>query len=114
MLTGKDAHHRPYGELIDLGQQVLVTSFTHSAIDNILAKLEELFGEAFLGAQAARFGHRSLNHINARAHKYLYDPSLFVDREGLEDYFKTRRVHFTTCLGINSLIFSKRGRGMAG
>lgn len=62
---------------IELDSQVLVTSYTHSALDNIIRKFEEIFGETITFNNIVRFGISSIQSIHSQNHRYVYDVSTF-------------------------------------
>ncbi|QLL30280.1 hypothetical protein HG536_0A00970 [Torulaspora globosa] len=86
--------------LVDAGKSILLTSYTHSAVDNVLLKLRAT------NIKIARLG---------RKHKILpevqqYQPN-FEAFETYEEYIEeinSLSVVATTCLGISDVLFSLR------
>ena len=80
-------------------KSVLITSYTHSAVDNILLKLIDL------GIDFVRLGNPSKIHPKVLPYTLL-DKNTSV--QGLHDFFESKWVIATTCLGTNHFLFSKR------
>ncbi|KAJ1537085.1 Tripartite DNA replication factor, partial [Nowakowskiella sp. JEL0078] len=87
--------------LVARGKSVLLTSYTHTAVDNVLLKLKESHVD-FL-----RLGNR--DKIHSGLHQYIpnFDGSLTTVDE-YRALFENKKVVATTCLGINHVIFTKR------
>ncbi|CAG8477198.1 11131_t:CDS:2 [Funneliformis caledonium] len=86
--------------LLRRGDSVLLASYTHSAVDNVLSKLSD-YGEEIL-----RIGDKS------KVHKSIWpqiiDNNKFESIDEFSDFIETRKVVATTCLGMNNPIFTKR------
>ncbi|SGY77362.1 BQ5605_C005g03616 [Microbotryum silenes-dioicae] len=83
------------------GQSVLLTSYTHSAVDNILLKVKDQ------GLGILRLGNR--DKIMPELHHLTLDPrDPATNLAQLDNRFMTPQIVATTCLGINEHIFSKR------
>ncbi|XP_026869945.2 DNA replication ATP-dependent helicase/nuclease DNA2 [Electrophorus electricus] len=85
------------------GFSVLLTSYTHSAVDNILLKLRK-FKIGFLRLGRAHKVHRDVlpfteEHARARGVRTL---------QQLEDFYNKELVVATTCMGAKHPIFSRR------
>ncbi|KAJ2132526.1 DNA replication endonuclease-helicase Dna2, partial [Coemansia sp. RSA 788] len=85
--------------LVSLGKSVLLASYTHAAVDNILLKLMDS------GIAMVRLGSRA--KIHPRVADQLMPPSFSTVRE-LEAYFSNAQVVATTCLGVTHAVFSRR------
>jgi DNA replication ATP-dependent helicase Dna2 len=89
--------------LVKRGKTVLLASYTHSAVDNILLKLKDS------GIDMLRLGRSASVHKDIRQ----YIPAIGEDKrittyeEFLKTYLKPRVVA-TTCLGINDITFNVR------
>lgn len=87
-------------ELIKLfvsnGKSVLLTSYTHSAVDNILLKLKDG------GLNILRVGSSSKVHPEIQA----YLPAKVDDYESFRAAYVEPQVVATTCLGIDDIAFS--------
>ncbi|GAV48188.1 hypothetical protein ZYGR_0I04850 [Zygosaccharomyces rouxii] len=84
--------------LASRGQKVLLTSYTHSAVDNILLKLK--------GSPINIIRLGSARKIHPEIHEY--QPS-YQDAESYEDIMKQisdTQVVATTCLGLNDIFFT--------
>ncbi|KAJ1791748.1 DNA replication endonuclease-helicase Dna2 [Coemansia sp. RSA 2167] len=85
--------------LVSLGKSVLLASYTHAAVDNILLKLMDS------GIAMVRLGSRA--KIHPRVADQLMPPSFSTVRE-LDAYFSNAQVVATTCLGVTHAVFSRR------
>jgi DNA replication ATP-dependent helicase Dna2 len=87
--------------LVAQGKSVLLTSYTHSAVDNILLKMKgERFGILRLGA---------ISKIHPEIQKFAIlaaEPKKTM--EELQETYQGPQVVATTCLGINHPIFNER------
>ncbi|XP_028968872.1 DNA replication ATP-dependent helicase/nuclease DNA2 [Galendromus occidentalis] len=85
--------------LVKLNQRVLVTSYTHNALDNILERLDK-FGVDFV-----RIGNTSNKVIRAK--------STAVELAGVNNvnqvkkFYSEKMVFGATCLGTNNVVFEK-------
>ena len=88
--------------LVAQGRSVLVTGYTHLAVDNILLKLKQM-GVAFL-----RLG--SVSHVHPQLHPHTVAELThgITTVEKLEEFYQSNAVVATTCLGTNHTIFLKR------
>lgn len=87
--------------LVEKGKSVLLTSYTHTAVDNILLKLR---GDDM---SVLRLGN--LNKIHPEVQEFAKlaaQPRSTI--EELEDMYMSPQVVATTCLGIEHQIFQKR------
>ncbi|KAJ1856993.1 DNA replication endonuclease-helicase Dna2 [Coemansia sp. RSA 1822] len=85
--------------LVSLGKSVLLASYTHAAVDNVLLKL------VGSGIAMVRLGSRA--KIHPRVADQLMPPSFSTVRE-LDAYFASAQVVATTCLGVTHALFSRR------
>jgi hypothetical protein len=90
--------------LVLLGQTVVVTSHTHTAVDNILLKL------IADGVPVLRLGRASSVHPGVRPHcvEELVSTGNISSVSGLTDRIRSASVVGVTCLGIRHPIFSER------
>lgn len=87
--------------LIKEGKTILLTSYTHSAVDNILAKLIKS------DIDMLRLGN--VDKISPALHPYTIDESEPMNSvEALEARLITPQLVATTCLSINHPIFKRR------
>ncbi|XP_076067685.1 DNA replication ATP-dependent helicase/nuclease DNA2-like [Oratosquilla oratoria] len=87
--------------LASMGHSVLLTSYTHSAVDNILLKLKDHVPILRLG-KASRIHPQILpyaDQILANKYKSVAD---------LTKFYNSQEIVATTCLGINHVIFKRR------
>lgn len=83
------------------GKSVLLTSYTHTAVDNILLKLRDS------KVSVLRLG--VLGKIHPEVQQFARLAALQRQSiEELEDLYMTPQVVATTCLGVNHQIFQKR------
>ncbi|KAJ3416935.1 Tripartite DNA replication factor [Chytridiales sp. JEL 0842] len=88
--------------LVSQGKSVLLTSYTHSAVDNVLLKLKkEKIGFLRLGSQQKV--HPAIKEYTAER---ICEQKTTVNE--LSDFYESQQVVATTCLGIKHVIFSKR------
>lgn len=88
--------------MVTQGLSVLLTSYTHSAVDNILLKLR-MYDVDFL-----RLGRLSRIHPDLRSHADEIVTQKFKSVSSFSEFYESKLVVATTCLGINHVIFSKR------
>ncbi|KAK7086652.1 Tripartite DNA replication factor [Halocaridina rubra] len=88
--------------MLALGYSVLLTSYTHSAVDNILLKLKSCEVD-FL-----RLGKTSRIHPDIKEYSDERLTSVFRDVKSLADFYDDKLVVATTCLGTNHVLFSRR------
>jgi DNA replication ATP-dependent helicase Dna2 len=86
--------------MVGRGASVLVTSYTHSAVDNILLKLKEA------GVDFLRLG--SKHAVQPSLHQFLPSNTMCTSVSELEALYNSKSVVATTCLGVNHAIFSRR------
>ncbi|XP_014676403.1 PREDICTED: DNA replication ATP-dependent helicase/nuclease DNA2-like isoform X2 [Priapulus caudatus] len=87
--------------LVLLGNSVLVTSYTHSAVDNLLLKLKQK------GVDFLRLGRRSRIHADILPHSAeVLTCGLSVQQ--LTDFYASKMVVATTCLGVGHVLFTRR------
>jgi DNA replication ATP-dependent helicase Dna2 len=80
------------------GKSVLLTAYTHSAVDNILLKLLEAYGQGRPLVPFVRLGNTDRVHPSVRAHTDTAQPAVSV--AALAQLYEARPVVATTCLGI--------------
>lgn len=87
--------------LVAKGKTVLLTSYTHTAVDNILLKIRED------NISILRLGAIAKIHPEVREFAVLgAEPKTSI--EELEKAYQSPRVVATTCLGINHPVFNER------
>lgn len=88
--------------LIAQGRSVLVTGYTHLAVDNILLKLKQM------GVDFLRLG--PLSHVHPQLHPYTVTELTkgITTVENIERFYQSKAVVATTCLGINHTVLTKR------
>eukprot|EP00731_Ephydatia_muelleri_P031702 Em0023g209a len=84
------------------GRSVLITGYTHLAVDNILIKLKQM------GVDFLRLG--SVSHVHPQLHPHTVTELThgITTVEKLEEFYQSNAVVATTCLGTNHTVFSKR------
>ncbi|KAJ4428147.1 hypothetical protein ANN_24162, partial [Periplaneta americana] len=101
--TGKTATIVSLVELlVKLGQSVLVTSHTHSAVDNVLLKL------AARGLDLLRIGSSSRIHPQLRAKSEGELTANCTSPAQMEAVYDSKPVVGTTCLGAGHPLFTRR------
>ncbi|XP_075072554.1 DNA replication ATP-dependent helicase/nuclease DNA2 [Mixophyes fleayi] len=86
------------------GFSVLLTSYTHSAVDNILLKMKK-FQVGFL-----RLGRTQKIHpeIQKYGEEEICKTKSIKSLSGLEELYNSQPVVATTCMGVNHPIFTRR------
>ncbi|KAJ2457052.1 DNA replication endonuclease-helicase Dna2, partial [Coemansia sp. RSA 2424] len=88
------------GLLVDLGKTVLLASYTHIAVDNIMLKLQER------NIPMIRLGNKT--KVHPQIVQYLPSETPYESVQQLDDYFRKAPVVATTCLGVSHPLFSIR------
>ncbi|XP_037778324.1 DNA replication ATP-dependent helicase/nuclease DNA2-like [Penaeus monodon] len=88
--------------MVTLGYSILLTSYTHSAVDNILLKLKDLEVDFLRLGRTARIHPDILTHADETLARK------FKDVASLSQFYFSKKVIATTCLGLNHVIFTKR------
>ena len=86
--------------LVKMGKSIILTSYTHSAIDNLLLKL--LNNQNF--SSFLRLGKTSRVHTDLKefTEDYLIEKENITDVEQLGNLYHSQPVIATTCLGANN------------
>ncbi|KAL6943256.1 hypothetical protein ACO0RG_002246 [Hanseniaspora osmophila] len=99
--------------IIGNGKKVLISSYTHSAVDNILIKLEEECKEMKDTFRILRIGNLSKLHNDTKKYSPYYKESDDVgesesldQNEDMLDSLKQSNLVAVTCLGIQDWTFS--------
>jgi len=87
--------------LVDAGKSILLTSYTHTAVDNVLIKLKES------NVDFLRLGNLDKVLPSIQPYTPNYNGDLQTV-EYIEKVYGSKKIVATTCLGINHWIFSKR------
>ncbi|TPX63675.1 hypothetical protein SpCBS45565_g06433 [Spizellomyces sp. 'palustris'] len=87
--------------LIKRGKTVLLTSYTHTAVDNVLLKLRDE------GLDFLRLGNEQKIHSAIQPYTASYRSDI-NSVEDLEKFYMSKQIVATTCLGINHVLFTKR------
>ncbi|CAG8593896.1 4276_t:CDS:10 [Paraglomus brasilianum] len=89
--------------LVTQGKTVLLTSYTHTAVDNILLKLHD----SNSNIDILRLGSR--DKVHPGIHKYMLSRDGSIEHvDELAEFVMSKPVVATTCLGINHWLFHKR------
>ncbi|KAJ2063529.1 DNA replication endonuclease-helicase Dna2 [Coemansia sp. S146] len=88
------------GLLVDQGKTVLLASYTHIAVDNILLKLQER------NIPMIRLGNKTKVHPSIV--QYMPSEVPYESVQQMDDYFRKAPVVATTCLGVSHPLFSIR------
>ncbi|KAK9768425.1 DNA replication endonuclease-helicase Dna2 [Basidiobolus ranarum] len=86
--------------LISMKKSVLLVSYTHTAVDNILLKLKHE------NVDMLRLGNR--DKIHSEILEFTPDLSKLTSVKELENFYASKNVVATTCLGIGHNLFTKR------
>eukprot|EP00111_Clytia_hemisphaerica_P000398 TCONS_00001102-protein len=88
--------------LVCKGKKVLLTSYTHSAVDTILLKLLENGFTKF-----TRLGLPQRMHAKIRKYTAHEQTKLFTKTHQIKEYYEKQSVFASTCLGVNNPILAK-------
>ncbi|CAH3161793.1 unnamed protein product [Porites lobata] len=88
--------------LVACGKSVLLTSYTHTAVDNILLKLKEAKVDFLRLGQV----HKILPEIQSYSAQRAAAGIKTVNE--LKQFYESKSVVATTCLGVNHALFSQR------
>lgn len=90
--------------MVRLGKKVLVTSYTHTALDNIikafLAKFRSYSNVMTRLRQSKTTADKDINELN-------YDPKNFNHTDDIVDFVRSKQLFFTTCLSLRNPLLSK-------
>ncbi|KAJ2554250.1 DNA replication endonuclease-helicase Dna2 [Coemansia sp. RSA 1933] len=86
--------------LVSLGKSVLLTSYTHNAVDNVLLRLQKY------DIPTIRLGNRT--KVHPQVVQYLPSETSLESVKQYDDYFRKASVVATTCLGVSHPIFTIR------
>ncbi|KAJ3036787.1 Tripartite DNA replication factor [Rhizophlyctis rosea] len=87
--------------LVRNGKSVLLTSYTHSAVDNVLLKLKQD------GVDFVRLG--SPQKVRPAIVEYTPNHKGEITTvQGFVEFYASKQIVATTCLGINHMLFTKR------
>ena len=91
---------------IELKKRILVTSYTHQAIDNIIEKFVSLFpkDKHFLARMSATKSASNQLDIN----DIIFDNKQFKNFTDIDNYLEKKRIMFTTCLATRMPILKAR------
>lgn len=92
--------------LVARGKSVLLTSYTHTAVDNILLKLRSHAGQK-QEISILRLGTQSKVHPEVQEFATLAATPKH-SLEEIQDAYMTPQVVATTCLGVSHFLFQKR------
>ncbi|KAL4456949.1 hypothetical protein ABPG74_014587 [Tetrahymena malaccensis] len=91
--------------LADLNMTLLVTSYTNSAVDNIIVKLLDLFPG--IKDNCLRIGSNK-NQVHPSAQTILYDPQSFTSENQYTSYIKTKKIFFSTIISSNNKLLQSK------
>ncbi|CAH2351583.1 DNA replication ATP-dependent helicase/nuclease Dna2p [[Candida] railenensis] len=89
--------------LMSKGKTILLASYTHSAVDNILIKMKDIGLRSIV-----RIGHPSRVHKDIQ--EFVIAPSKISNYSDFAEAYMEPLVFATTCLGIGDIAFSLRDR----
>lgn len=90
--------------MIKLGKRVLVTSYTHTALDNIIKAFIDKFKSSSTVMTRLR---QSKTNIGKDISDLNYDAKQFNHTDDIEDFLKQKQLYFTTCLSLRNPLLSK-------
>ena len=83
---------------IDLGKKVILSSYTHFALDNILKKFIELF--PLSSDKIVRIAHNKFS-VDSSIRKLIYNKSYMKATKQLDKFVKNKKIFAVTCLSAN-------------
>ncbi|KAJ1895611.1 DNA replication endonuclease-helicase Dna2, partial [Coemansia sp. IMI 209127] len=86
--------------LVSLGKSVLLTSYTHNAVDNVLLRLQKY------DIPTIRLGNKT--KVHPQVVKYLPSETRLESVKQYDNYYRKASVVATTCLGVSHPIFTIR------
>ncbi|KAG0044717.1 Tripartite DNA replication factor [Gryganskiella cystojenkinii] len=87
--------------LVDRGQSVLLTSYTHTAVDNVLLKLHH-------GINTVRLGNKDKVHRDIQQLVPDFTQAPLNTPEAIHNFYGRCQVVGTTCLGIGDPLFTEK------
>ena len=90
--------------MMKLGKRVLITSYTHTALDNIIKGFLNKFKSC---AGAVTRLRQSKTGIDKDVSELNYDPKNFNHTDDIVDFLKQKQLFFTTCLSLRNPLLSK-------
>lgn len=90
--------------LVKLNKKVLITSYTHTALDNIIKAYLHRFKSH---AKVVTRLRQSKTNTDKDISDLNYDPSAFNHSDDLADFIKMKQLYFTTCLSLRCPILQK-------
>lgn len=90
--------------MVKLGKKVLVTSYTHTALDNIIKAFLNKFKSS---ANVMTRLRQSKTGIDKDVADLNYDPKDFNHTDDIVDFLNQKQLFFTTCLSLRNPLISK-------
>lgn len=89
--------------LIERGDQILLSSYTHSAVDGILKRFVEKYPE--YRDKVVRIASNQ-NQVDESVRDLVYQKSKFKNVKEIDTYFKSKQIFAVTCLASSNLALS--------
>lgn len=90
--------------LIDRGEKILLSSYTHSALDNILIRFGQMFPN--YRDRVLRISQNKL-HVNEKVRDLHYDKRTINSFDDIEEIVLKKQLFAVTCLSASSFLLSK-------
>ena len=90
--------------LVKQGKKVLVTSYTHTALDNIIKAFLNKFKNC---ASVMTRLRQSKTGIDKDVSDLNYDPRQFNHTDDIVEFLKQKQLFFTTCLSLRNPLLNK-------
>lgn len=90
--------------MVKLGKKVLITSYTHTALDNIIKAFLAKFRSS--GYVVTRL-RQSKTGVDKDISELNYDAKLFQHTDDIVDFVKKKQLFFTTCLSLRNPLLKK-------
>jgi len=88
--------------LLDRGDKIILSSYTHSAIDNILKRFVEKYPT--YRDKLVRIASNP-NQVDESIRDLVYQKKNFKSIKALSDYFDSKQLFAVTCLASSNIVF---------
>jgi DNA replication ATP-dependent helicase Dna2 len=88
--------------LSSIKKKVLVCTYTHAALDNLLEKLVKEFPKE--AENIVRLASTKNENVSLCSKEFLLSFDKFNDISGVKEFLKSKYLYFTTCLSVNEAL----------
>jgi len=90
--------------LIERGERILLSAYTHSAIDGILKRFVERFPT--YKEKIVRIASNS-NYVDESVRDLVYQKKNFKGLNEMDSFFNSKQIYAVTCLACTNIVLSK-------